>query len=98
VSSVIERHDSRVPASKIVSCNNLVYNLCTKHSHGSNLHLNKAGDKALGSAFCSYLKSTRPVNTRQVPSRNNQRFFHQTGRHTTQWTEYLMFVSQVLRN
>ena len=66
--------------------------------NGSNLHLNKAGDKALGGAFCSFLKSSRPINTRQVPSRNNQRFFHQTGRHTTQWTEYLMFVSQVLRN
>jgi hypothetical protein len=93
-------------------CPNLVYNLCTKHNinyinnddidnsllNGSNLHLNKAGDKALGGAFCSFLKSSRPINTRQVPSRNNQRFFHQTGRHTTQWTEYLMFVSQVLRN
>ena len=112
VSSVIERHDGRVPASKIKSYNNLVYNLCTKHNinyinnddidnsllNGSNLHLNKAGDKALGGAFCSFLKSSRPINTRQVPSRNNQRFFHQTGRHTTQWTEYLMFVSQVLRN
>ena len=29
VSSVIERHDGRVPASKIASYNNLVYNLCT---------------------------------------------------------------------
>jgi hypothetical protein len=47
--------------------------------NGSNLHLNKAGDKALGGALCSYLKSSRPINTRQVPSRNNQRFFHQTG-------------------
>ena len=89
VSSVIERHDGRVPASKIASYNNLVYNLCTKHNinyinnddidksllNGSNLHLNKAGDKALGRAFCSYLKSSRPMNTRQVPSRNNQRFF-----------------------
>jgi hypothetical protein len=112
VSSVIERHDGRVPASKITSYNNLVYNLCTKHNinyinnddidksllNGSNLHLNKAGDKALGGAFCSYLKSSRPINTRQVPSRSNQHFFHQTARHTTQWTEYLMFVSQVLRN
>jgi hypothetical protein len=93
VSSVIERHDGRVPASKIASYNNLVYNLCTKHIinyinnddidksllNGSNLHLNKAGDKALGGALCSYLKSSRPINTRQVPSRNNQRFFHQTG-------------------
>ena len=112
VSSVIERHDGRVPASKITSCNNLVYNLCTKQNinyinnddidksplNGSNLHLNKAGDKALGGAFCSYLKSSRPINTRQVPSRSNQHFFHQTARHTTQWTECLMFVSQVLRN
>jgi hypothetical protein len=114
VSSVIERLDGRVSASKIASYNNLdlVYNLCTKHNinyinnddidksllNGTNLHLNKAGDKALGGAFCSYLKSSRPINTRQVPSRSNRRFFHQTGRHTTQCTEYLMFVSQILRN
>jgi hypothetical protein len=70
VSSVIERHDGRLPASKIASYNNLVYNLCTQHNinymnnddidksllNGSNLHLNKAGDyKALGGAFCFYL-------------------------------------------
>jgi hypothetical protein len=73
-----------------------IYNLCTKHNinyinnddidksllNGSNLHLNKAGDKALGGTFCSYLKSSRPINTRQVPSRNNQRFF------SPNWTAY----------
>ena len=70
VSSVIERHDDRVPASKIKSYNNLVYNLCTKHNinyinnddidnsllNGSNLHLNKAGDKALGGCFLLLFK------------------------------------------
>jgi hypothetical protein len=98
VSSVIERHDGLVPASKIASYNNLVYNLCTKHNinyinnddtdkrllYGSNLDLNKAGDKALGGAFYSYLKSSRTINNRQEPSRNNHRFF------SPNWTIYNM--------
>ena len=113
LATALSKHLLKTGEGLLHACiSSLVYNLCTKHNinyinnddidnsllNGSNLHLNKAGDKALGGAFCSFLKSSRPINTRQVPSRNNQRFFHQTGRHTTQWTEYLMFVSQVLRN
>ena len=71
VSSVIKRYDGRVPPSKIASYNYLMYHICLKHNiyyfdnddmvksllNHSNLHLNKVGDKALGSAFCTFLKS-----------------------------------------
>ena len=73
VSSVIKRYDNRVPASNITYFNNLVNNLCSNRNitflnndhidrsflNRSNLHLNQLGDRVLGSAYCTYLKSAR---------------------------------------
>ena len=111
VSSVIKRYDGRVPPSKIASYNYLMYHICLKHNiyyidndymdksllNLSNLHLNKVGDKALGSAFCTFLKSNRASNTRPVPTTNGQPFFRLAGHRMKEWTNYLKHVSQVLR-
>ena len=91
VSSVIKRYDSKVPERKIASYNNLVHSLCLKHNiyyinndnidkpllNRSNLHLNKVGDKALGSAFCTFLRSLRVSHAGPVPPGSGEPFFHQ---------------------
>lgn len=61
----------------------------------SNLHLNQNGDKVLGSAFCTYLKSTRmPV----LSTTKGDNFFRQAQTHQMKrdWTKYLKYVHQVL--
>ena len=63
----------------------------------SNLHLNKVGDRALGSAFCTFLKSNRGSNTRPVPTTIGQPFFRLARYRMKEWTNYLKHVSQVLR-
>ena len=81
VSSVIKRYDNKVRASNIHKYNHLIHELCVKHKitfinndcidqqllNRSNLHLNKNGDRALGSAFCTYLKQ----NTTNIRSSRN---------------------------
>ena len=76
VSSVVRRYDNKVKPIIISSYNNLLHNLCIKHKiayidndciensmlNRSNLHLNTNGDRALGSAFCAFLKP------RQIPN------------------------------
>ena len=67
-SAVVRRYDSKVKPTIISSYNNLLHNLCIKHKiayiddcidnsmlNRSNLHLNKNGNRALGSAFCALL-------------------------------------------
>ena len=58
------------------SKHNIAYidNSCIGRSllNGSNLHLNRDGDKALGSAFCTYLKSDR------ISTRNTDHHFFST--------------------
>ena len=70
VSSVVKSYDNKVKASNITHYNNLLHKLYITHKiafidndcidksllNRSNLHLNRNGDKALGSAFCAYLK------------------------------------------
>ena len=72
ISSVTERFDHKVAASKINKFNS-VSSLCDKHKidfinnsnitkemlNGSNLHLNQVGDRVLGKSFCDYLRSIR---------------------------------------
>lgn len=67
VSGIIKRYDNKVKPNNINSYNNLLHKLCIKHKisyidnecivksmlNTSNLHLNKNGDRALGSAFCT---------------------------------------------
>ena len=75
ISGVIKRYDNRVEASKISHFNHLVKNLCANHAtffnndyidrsllNRSNLHLDREGDRTLGSVFCSYLKSSVNLN------------------------------------
>ena len=82
VSGVVRRYDNKVKPSSISSYNNLLHKLCTKHKiaffyndcidnsmlNRSNLHLNKNGNRALGSAFCSFLKPKQILNSSNSPN------------------------------
>ena len=106
VSSVIKRYDNKVRASNISKYNYLIHELCMKYKitfinndcidlqllNRSNLHLNKNGDRALGSAFCTYLKQNTANN--HSPRNFNNRGFYKT--RSTNWTEYLNFVHSML--
>ncbi len=86
VSGIIKRYDNKVRPNNINSYNNLLHKLCIKHKiayidnecivksmlNRSNLHVNKNGDRALGSAFCTFLKPKQSPNS---PSRNNNEHF-----------------------
>ena len=115
VSSVIKRYDNRVPASNITYFNNLVNNLCSNRNitflnndhidrsflNRSNLHLNQLGDRVLGSAYCTYLKSARvrPTGNIQKPVGNDKQFFRQAyGHRNREWTMYLQYVNQALNH
>ena len=77
VSGAIKRYDGKVNNRKIDYYNKLAHDLCSKHKityldnsyigksllNRSNPHLNRDGDKALGRAICTYLKSTRIQNS-----------------------------------
>jgi hypothetical protein len=54
-------------------------------------------DKALGGAFCTYLKSDRIGNTNMASSRNDSHFFRQSHGHQKDWTMYLAHVKQVMK-
>jgi hypothetical protein len=105
ISSVIKKYDNRLPASKITRFNIFVKNLCMKDNttflendhidrsllSRSNLHLNQQGDRVLGSVFCTNLKSFRVGNNRQC--------FHQAhGHRNREWTMYLKYVNQIMKN
>ena len=71
VSGAIKHYDGKVKNYNIEQYNKLINDLCSKHNityiensyigksllNGSNLHSNRDGDKALGNAFSTYLKS-----------------------------------------
>ena len=115
ISGVIKRYDNRVQVSKISHFNHLVKNLCANHAtlfnndhidrsllNRSNLHSNQ-GDRALGSVFCSYLKSSVRVRTpgnslHPTGNRNGSRFFHQAhGHRDREWKMYLRHVNQTMK-
>ena len=104
-SAVMKRYDGKVRASKISEYNKLLHNLCIKHKiayidndcidqsllNGSNLHLNRSGDRILGSAFCTYLKSNMV--------QNGINFFRETHvRPRLDWMRYLNYVNKTLNN
>ena len=109
ISGVIKRYDNRVQASMISHFNHLVKNLCANHAiffnndhidrsllNRSNLHLDREGDRTLGSVFCSYLKSSVRVKTagnslNPTGNRNSSRFFHQ------EWKMYLQHMNQTMK-
>ena len=110
VSGAIKRYDGKVKNYKIEQYNKLINGLCSKHNityidnsyigksllNGSNLHLNRYGDKALGSAFCIYLKSDRisPRNT-------GNHFFRLPSGHLSrqkEWTMYLTHGKRMMKH
>ena len=108
ISSVIKRYDSKVSNEKVSTFNRLVHGLCIKHKiafidndcidqpllNKSNLHLNKDGDRALGKAFCAYLKQGRSDLTNKNVRIINKQVFQTSQR--TDWTKYLKYVKRVL--
>ena len=106
VSGAIKRYDGKVKKYKIEQYNKLIDGLCSKHNityidnsyigksllNGSNLHLNRDGDKALGSAFCTYLKSDR-ISTRNT----GNHFFRLPSGHLSRQKEWTMYLSHVKR-
>ncbi len=106
VSGTIKRYDGKLSNKKIEQYNNLVHGLYSKHKitfidnscidksllNRSKLHLNREGDKALGGAFCTYLKSDRIGNTNMASSRNDSHFFRQSRGHQKDWTMYLVMI------
>ena len=110
VSGAIKRYDGKVKNYKIEQYNKLINGLCSKHNityidnsyigksllNGSNLHLNRDGDKALGSAFCTYLKSDR-ISTRNT----GNHFFRLPSGHLScqrEWTMYLNHVKRMMKH
>ena len=110
VSSVVKRYDNKVNARDISHYNHLLHKLCTKYNiafidndcidqpflNRSNLHLNKNGDRALGSAFCTYLKQYRTIN---YQSKNtSEQFFqlNQGPKRKQDWMAYLRYVHRHL--
>lgn len=108
ISSVIKRYDNKVSATKISDFNHLVHELCIKHKitfidndcieqpllNKSNLHLNKNGDRALGSAFCAYLKQGRTNHQNNNVRNINKQVFQTSQRRD--WTEYLKYIERVM--
>ena len=111
VSGVVRRHDGRISNKKIDKYNQLLHDLSYKHKisfinndcidksllNGSKLHLNRMGDRALGSAFCTFLKSNRMGNTNMASSHNDNHFFRPTYGRQKDWTIYLSRVKQMLK-
>jgi hypothetical protein len=73
VSSVIVRQDNQVEAEQISIFNKSMREMCSRkklcfidnsnikeiHLNGSQLHLNKNGDRLLGGNFCRFMRSTK---------------------------------------
>ena len=67
-------------------------------AHEAEMTVNKVGDKALGSAFCTFLKSIRASHAGPVPPGSGEPFFPPAVRRTKEWTDYLRCVRQAMRN
>lgn len=112
VSGATKRFDGKVNSNKIEQYNNLIHSLCSKHKltyidnscidksllNRSDLPLNREGDKALGSAFCSYLKSDRIRITNMASNQKSKsQFFRLTHGRQENWTMYLVRVKQLMK-
>ena len=112
VSGVIRRYDQKVTHARIVQFNTKVHELCKKHRitliendainkqnlNRSLLHLNKQGDRLLGGAFCSYLRSIRPNNPgmrENVPTVNFWKTIRPYPRCSIEWMNNLKNVKQL---
>ena len=113
-SAVVRRYDNKVKPIIISSYNNLLHNLCIKHKiayidndcidnsmlNRSNLHLNKNGDRALGSAFCAFLKPKQIPNYASNTTRNSGHFLWKSWEHQKRDRSmcYQKQANKVLRN
>ena len=104
VCGAIKHYDGKVDNHKIEYYNKLVHDLCSKHKityidnsyigkslNRYNLHLNRDGDKALGRAFCTYLKSNRIQNT-------NNHFFRLPSARQKEWTVDISQVKRMMKH
>ena len=109
ISSVVNRFDNKVAHSKISKFNILLNNLCQKHKlsfidnnnidhsmlNGSNLHLNKEGDRMLGRSFCQYLRSLR--QSKPLSGVNFWSSQHRTNFHPKNFMNFLEHLFHSMR-
>ena len=67
-----------------------------EESTRSNLHLNKNGDRALGGAFCTYLKQYRTINYQSKNTREQFFQLNQGPKRKQDWMAYLRYVHRHL--
>ena len=95
-------YDGKVNNRKIDYYNKLVHDLCSKPYIDNtyigksllnryNLHLNRDSDKALGRAFCTYLKTNRIQNS-------NNHFFRPPPGRQKEWTMYISHVKRMMKH
>ena len=112
VSGVIKRYDGKVNNNIIYHYNKLIHNICAKQNiafidnncidkpllNRSKLHLNHEGDRTLGSAFCTYLKSIRIGKSNALLNAKTKNFFWPVYGRKKEWTMHLKAVRNMMRN
>ena len=112
VSGVIKRYDGKVNNNIIYHYNKLIHSICAKQNiafidnscidkpllNRSNLHLNREGDRTLGSAFCNYLKSIRIRKPNALLNTQAENFFWPVFRRRKEWTTHLKTVRNMIKN
>ena len=112
VSGVIKRYDGKVNNNIIYHYNKLIHTICAKQNiafidnscidkpllNRSNLHLNREGDRTLGSAFCNYLKSIRIRKPNALLNTQAENFFWPVYGRRKEWTTHLNTVRNMIKN
>ena len=111
VSGVIKRYDGKVN-NNIIYHNKLIHSICAKQNiafidnncidkpllNQSKLHLNHEGDRTLGSAFCTYLKSIRIGKPNALLNAKAKNFFWPVYGRKKEWTMHLKAVRNMMKN
>ena len=112
VSGVIKRYDGKVNNNIIYHYNKLIHSICAKQNiafidnscidkpllNRPNLHLNREGDRTLGSAFCNYLKSIRIRKPNVLLNTQAENFFWPVYGRRKEWTTHLKTVRNMIKN
>ena len=112
VSGVIKHYDGKVNNNIIYHYNKLIHSICAKQNiafidnscidkpllNRSNLHLNREGDRTLGSAFCNYLKLIRIRKPNALLNTQAENFFWPVYGRRKEWTTHLKTVRNMIKN
>ena len=106
ISSVTTRLDDPVLTGKVDELNRSISEICkknkigfidnsnigTQHLNGSNLHLNRDGDRKLGSNLCWYLRSICPNQGKKTHFQGSYK-----NHDPRNWKAYLDYVARITR-